>query len=62
MAITMKVVGPEKLQRALAFQAGSMNLNRVLGPAVMGVIIAHYNFTAAYLLSILLYACAIVHA
>ena len=44
MAITMKVVGPLRLQRAMAYQAGSMNLNRILGPATMGVIIAQYDF------------------
>jgi len=59
MAITMKVVGPLRLQRAMAYQAGSMNLNRILGPATMGVIIAQYDFGAAYLLSITLYLCAI---
>ena len=59
MAITMKVVGPLRLQRAMAYQAGSMNLNRILGPAAMGVIIAQYDFGAAYLLSITLYLCAI---
>ena len=59
MAITMKVVGPLRLQRAMAYQAGSMNLNRILGPAAMGVIIAQYDFVAAYLLSITLYLCAI---
>ncbi|MDD9890302.1 MAG: MFS transporter [Gammaproteobacteria bacterium] len=59
MAITIHVVGPQRLQRALAFQAGAMNLNRVLGPAVMGIVIAQFSFTAAYILSISLYACAI---
>lgn len=60
MAITMKVVGPLRMQRALAYQAGAMNLNRVLGPAAMGVVIALYDFEAAYYLSIALYACAIL--
>ena len=49
MAITMKVVGPQSLQSAMAFQSGAMNLNRVLGPAVMGVIIAQFSFVAAYI-------------
>ena len=30
MAITMKVLGQLRLQRAIAYQAGSMNLNRLL--------------------------------
>ena len=60
MAITMKVVGPQRIQRAMGFQAGAMNLNRVLGPAVMGVVIALYSFIGAYLLAILLYVSAIL--
>lgn len=60
MAITMKVVGPQRLQSAIAFQSGAMNLNRVLGPAVMGVIIAQSSFTIAYVLSIILYSCAVL--
>ena len=59
MAITMTVVGPQRLQSAMAYQAGAMNLNRVLGPAVMGVVIAQYSFTGAYVLSLTLYGCAI---
>jgi MFS family permease len=60
MAITMTVVGPKRIQRAMAFQAGAMNLNRVLGPAVMGVVIALYSFIGAYLLAISLYVSAIL--
>ena len=60
MAITMKVVGPQSLQSAMAFQSGAMNLNRVLGPAVMGVIIAQFSFVAAYILASILYGCAIM--
>ena len=59
MAITMAVVGPQRLQSALAFTSGAMNLNRVLGPAVMGVIIAQWSFAAAFILSASLYCCAI---
>ena len=60
MAITMKVVGPQSLQSAMAFQSGAMNLNRVLGPAVMGVIIAQFSFVAAYILASILYGCDIM--
>ena len=42
MAITMKVVGPQRLQSAMGFQSGAMNLNRILGPAVMGLIVAQF--------------------
>ncbi|MCI5106134.1 MAG: MFS transporter [Pseudomonadales bacterium] len=59
MAITMKVVGPRRLQSAMGFQSGAMNLNRVLGPAAMGLIIAQFSFRAAYELSICLYIAAI---
>ena len=60
MAITMKVVGPKKLQSAMAIQSGAFNLNRVLGPAMMGIIIAQYSFASAYYLSTILYLCAIL--
>ncbi len=59
MAITMKVVGPRRLQSAMGFQSGAMNLNRVLGPAVMGLVIARFDYQAAYELSICLYLAAI---
>lgn len=59
MAITMKVVGPQRLQRAMGFQSGAMNLNRILGPAAMGLIVAQFSYPAAYVLSILLYSMAI---
>ena len=60
MAITMKVVGPQRLQSAMGFQSGAMNLNRILGPAVMGLIVAQFSYEAAYYLSIALYSLAIV--
>ena len=60
MAITMKVVGPKRLQSAMAFQSGGMNLNRILGPAAMGLIIAQFSYQAAYFLSISLYTLAIL--
>ena len=60
MAITMKVVGPQRLQSAMGFQSGAMNLNRILGPAVMGLIVAQFSYEAAYHLSIALYCLAIV--
>jgi len=60
MAITVNVVGPQRLQSAMAFGVGAMNLSRVVGPAIMGVIIAQYSVTAAYFLSAMLYSCAIL--
>lgn len=60
MAITVSVVGPSLIQTGMAFSAGVMNLSRVMGPAVMGVIIAQYSVTGAYVLSVLLYVSAII--
>lgn len=60
MAITVAVVGPQRLQNAMAFSSAAMNLSRVVGPAVMGVIIAQFSVTAAYFLSITLYSCAVL--
>lgn len=59
MAITATVVGPERLQSATAISGGVMNLSRVVGPAVMGLVIAQFSATAAYALSVILYAAAI---
>lgn len=60
MAITATVVGPEKIQTAMAFSSGSLNLARVAGPALMGVVIAQFSITAAYVVSVTLYATAIL--
>ena len=59
MAITATVVGPERLQSAIAYSGGVMNLSRVAGPAFMGLIIASFTVTGAYITSIFLYAIAI---
>lgn len=60
MAITATVVGPEKIQTAMAFSGGSMNLARVAGPAMMGLVIAQFSVTAAYVVSVSLYLTAIL--
>lgn len=60
MAITAAVVGPEKLQTAMAFSSGALNLARVAGPALMGTVIATFSITAAYVVSVSLYVCAIL--
>ena len=39
MAITVNVVGQDRIQSAMAVSGGAMNLSRVVGPAMMGVII-----------------------
>ena len=56
MAITATVVGPEKLQTAMAFASGALNLARVAGPAIMGLVIAQFSVTAAYFVSVTLYS------
>ncbi|MBT8146575.1 MAG: MFS transporter [Gammaproteobacteria bacterium] len=60
MAITATVVGPRRMQSAMAFSGGVMNLSRVAGPAVMGVVIAQFSVVAAYMLSATLYVVAIL--
>ena len=58
MAITATVVGPERLQSAMALSSAVMNLSRVLGPAVMGLVIGQFSVIAAYMISVLLYGSA----
>ena len=60
MALTATVVGPDKLQSAMAYSSGVMNLSRVFGPAMMGVVVANFSVTAAYIISVILYATAIL--
>lgn len=59
MAITATVVGPQRMQRAMAYNGSVLNLSRVAGPACMGVIIAQFSIAAAYVFSITLYTIAI---
>lgn len=59
MAITMSVVGPRRIQSAMAFAGGVMNLSRVAGPAVMGLVIARYSVSAAFALASVLYLVAV---
>ena len=59
MAITVNVVGPERIQSAMAISSGAMNLSRVAGPAMAGIIIAQFSVVAAYIVSSLLYGSAV---
>ena len=59
MALTATVVGADKLQSAMAYSSGVMNLSRVFGPAMMGVVVANFSVIAAYIISVSLYATAI---
>jgi MFS family permease len=59
MAITVNVVGPARIQSAMAISSGAMNLSRVAGPAMAGIIISQFSIVAAYIVSTLLYAFAV---
>lgn len=59
MAITVNVVGPAYIQSAMAISSGAMNVSRVAGPALMGLIVAQFSVIAAYCVSALLYAVAV---
>ena len=59
MAITVNVVGPDRIQSAMAVSSGAMNLSRVAGPAMAGIIIAQFSVVAAYIVSTLLYGSAV---
>lgn len=59
MAITVNVVGPSRIQSAMAISSGAMNLSRVAGPALMGIIISQYSVVAAFIVSSLLYGSAV---
>ena len=60
MAITVNVVGPDRIQSAMAISSGAMNLSRVAGPALMGIVISQFSVVAAYTVSTVLYASAVV--
>jgi MFS family permease len=59
MAITVNVVGPGRIQSAMAISSGAMNLSRVAGPALMGIIISQFSVIAAYIVSSRLYGTAV---
>jgi len=53
------LVGREKLGNAMALQATSLNIARIVGPAGMGLLIPLISMAGAYLVSILLYGFSI---
>jgi predicted MFS family arabinose efflux permease len=59
MAITVNVVGPARIQSAMAISSGAMNLSRVAGPAMAGIIISQFSVVAAYIVATILYASAV---
>jgi len=58
-AMIYSLVGREKLGNAMALQATSLNIARIVGPAGMGLLIPLISMPGAYLVSILLYGFSI---
>ncbi|MDA9909049.1 MFS transporter [Gammaproteobacteria bacterium] len=58
-AMIYPLVGREKLGNAMALQATSLNIARIVGPAGMGLLIPLITMPGAYLVSILLYGFSI---
>ena len=58
VAMVATVVGPRRIQTAMAWSGGVMNLSRVAGPAVMGLVIGRFSMSAAYGLAAALYISA----
>ncbi|MDG2176374.1 MAG: MFS transporter [Gammaproteobacteria bacterium] len=58
-AMIYSLVGRDKLGNAMALQATSLNIARIVGPAGMGLLIPLVSMAGAYLLSILLYGFSI---
>jgi len=59
-AMIYSLVGREKLGNAMALQATSLNVARILGPAGMGLLIPLITMEGAYLVSITLYGFSIL--
>lgn len=49
------VVGRDKLANAMALQAATLNVARILGPSLAGAVIAVVNIEAAYIMSCVLF-------
>lgn len=54
-AMIYGVVGRDKLGNAMALQAATMNVARILGPSLAGAVIAAINIEAAYVMSCILF-------
>lgn len=50
------LVGPEKLGNAIALQAATLNIGRILGPALAGALIPFITIEGAYVMALALYA------
>lgn len=58
-AMIYSLVGRDKLGNAMALQATSLNIARIVGPAGMGLLIPLISMAGAYLVSIMLYGFSI---
>ncbi len=50
-----QVVGPDQLMSAIALQTAAMNVTRLIGPAVAGIVIAVFDISAAYFVQTAMY-------
>lgn len=55
IAMIYSLVGRDRMANAMALQAGAMNLARVMGPAIVGLLIAVITLEGAYFFAISLY-------
>lgn len=49
------VVGPERMSRAMAIDAGTNNASRVLGPLISGLLLGYFGIAAVFWLGVVLY-------
>jgi predicted MFS family arabinose efflux permease len=59
-AIVANIVGRQRLGNAMALSMGGLNLSRVLGPAMAGVLIPVIGLLATYFLGIALYSIGLI--
>jgi len=50
-----EVVGPERMSRAMAIDAGTNNASRVVGPLISGVLLGNFGIASVFWLGVLLY-------
>jgi MFS family permease len=57
-----EVVGREQVGTAMSLDVGANNASRMVGPAVGGLLLASIGIKGAFLLSVLMYTCAVIAA
>lgn len=50
-----EVVGPERMSRAMAIDAGTNNASRVVGPLISGLLLGHFGIASVFWLGVVLY-------